>query len=205
MEYVGSHVGQRLSDTWGQQRQDPTHLETLSRSLARIVLSLSQVPQLRIGSFRFNDNGTITLTNRPLTCSTMILESEGTPRTMRTSETYGCIDPFVADMISLHDNRLLSNPSATDDEADCRSLMVVRAMLRTMTHHFVRRERRNGSFGVQLTDLHPGNILVDANWNITCILDLGEMCALPLEMVSVPYWLTGGSISDLAEKHLEGI
>ncbi|EQL02551.1 Aminoglycoside phosphotransferase [Ophiocordyceps sinensis CO18] len=203
MEYVGSEVGQTLSDTWDQQREDPAHLETLCRSMARIMLAVSRVPQPRIGSFRFNDDGTITLANRPLVCSTMILESEGTPRTMRTDETYGCTEPFVADMIRLHDNRLLSNPSATDDEEDCRSQMAIRALLRTMSHHFVQRERRNGPFGVQLTDIHPGNILVDKDWNITCIFDLGEMCALPLEMVSVPYWLTGRAISQLQGEHLE--
>ncbi|KND87469.1 hypothetical protein TOPH_07875 [Tolypocladium ophioglossoides CBS 100239] len=106
-------------------------------------------------------------------------------------------------MIRLHDNRLLSNPSATDEEEDCRSQMAIRVLLWTMTHHFLQRERRNGPFGVQLTDIHPGNILVDKDWNITCIFDLGEMCALPLEMVSVPYWLTGRAISQLQGEHLE--
>ncbi|POR35357.1 Aminoglycoside phosphotransferase [Tolypocladium paradoxum] len=203
MEYVGSEVGHKLSDTWDQQRQDPTRLGTLCRSLARIMLALSRVPQPKIGSFRFNDNGTITLTNRPLKCSTMILESEGTPRTMRINETYACVEPFVADMIRLHDNRLLSNPSATDEEEDCRSQMAVRALLRAITHQFVQRERRNGPFGVQLTDIHPGNVIVDEDWNITCIFDLGEMCALPLDMVSVPYWLTGRAISGLQGEYLE--
>ncbi|POR33381.1 Aminoglycoside phosphotransferase [Tolypocladium paradoxum] len=203
LEYVTSETGQTLSDTWDQHRQDPTRLRTLCQGLARIMLSLSRIPQPRIGSFRFNDDGTITLTNRPLLSSTMILESEGTPRTTWTNQTYACVDPFVADLISLHDNRLLSNPSATDEEGDCRSQMAIRALLRTMTHHFVQRGRRNGPFAVQLTDLHPGNILVDKDWNVTCIFDLGEMCALPLEMVSVPYWLTGRAISQLQGEYLE--
>lgn len=202
MEYVGSDVGQLLADSWEKQREDPAHLETLCRGIARIMLALSRVPQPKIGSFRFNDDGTVTLANRPLLCSTMILENEGTPRTMPTDETYGCTEPFVADMIRLHDNRLLSNPSATDEEDDCRSQMAIRALLRVMSHHFVRRERRNGPFGVQLTDIHPGNILVDKHWNVTCVFDLGEMCALPLEMMSVPYWLTGRAISQLQGERL---
>ncbi|UNI16386.1 hypothetical protein JDV02_002821 [Purpureocillium takamizusanense] len=203
MEFVGSEVGQPLSTTWDQYRQDPNRLQTLCRSMARIMVALSRAPWPRIGSFRFNDNDTITLANRRLLCSTTILESEGTPRTMQTNETYACTEPFVADLIHLHDNRLLSNPSATDEEDDCRSQMAVRALLRTRARHFVLKERRNGPFGVQLTDCHPGNFFVDKDWNITCIFDPGEVCSLPLEMVSVPYWLTGRAISDLHGEDLE--
>ncbi|ODA76920.1 hypothetical protein RJ55_07436 [Drechmeria coniospora] len=202
MEHAGSDVGQKLSDTWQQHRHDPARLGTLVRSLARITIALSRMPQPKIGSFRFNDDGTISLSSRPLTCSTMILESEGTPRTIETTETLTCVEAFVADMIRLHDNRLLSNPSATDEVDDCRSQMAIRALLRTMTGHFVQKESRNGPFCVQLTDVHPGNILVDDNWNVTCIFDLGEMCSLPREMVSVPYWLTGCSISQLHGERL---
>ncbi|PNY23580.1 Aminoglycoside phosphotransferase [Tolypocladium capitatum] len=199
MEYVGSDVGQKLSDTWEQQRQDSTRVETLCRSLSRIMLAMSRTEQPRIGSFRFNDDGTITLTNRPLTRSITMLEGAGTPGTMQANETYGCMDAFVADMLRLHDKRLLGNPPATDDLSPTAD----RAVMRALAHHFVRRERRNGPFAVQVADLHPESILVDANWNVTCILDLGEMCALPLEMESVPYWLAGCAVSDLTEKNLD--
>lgn len=200
IECVGTDIGRRLVDVWDQS--DLARRESLYRSLARIMLAVSRVKQPRIGAFRFNDDGTITLSNRPLMCATMILENEGTPRTMETGETYGCTDAFASDMITLHDNRLRSNPSAADDEADCRGLMAVRAMMRTMAHHFIRQESRYGPFSVQLTDLHAGNIIVDANWNITCIFDLGEVCALPQEMETVPYWLTGCAISELTDENL---
>ena len=61
------------------------------------MLSLARVPQTRIGSFQFHDDGTITLTNRPLSCSMMILENEGATRTIPRGETYSCTHAFVSD------------------------------------------------------------------------------------------------------------
>jgi hypothetical protein len=39
-------------------------------------------------------------------------------------------------------------------------------------HYYVKRERRNGPFYLQLTDLHASNIFVDENWNIAYLIDL---------------------------------
>ncbi|POR34515.1 Uncharacterized protein TPAR_05262 [Tolypocladium paradoxum] len=53
--------------------------ETVSRHGSTNALSC-RIPQPQIGSFRSHDNGTITLTNRPLICS---IENDGTPRTIQ--------------------------------------------------------------------------------------------------------------------------
>lgn len=173
------------------------------RGMARIILSLARIPQPRIGSFQFHNDCTVTLTNRPLTCSTMILENDGTPRVMSPNDTYSCTEPFVADMLNMHDNRLLSNPNAIDDEQECRSQMATRTLLRCLVHHFISRERRNGPFLLQFTDLHASNLFVDQDWNITCLVDLEWVCALPSEMISAPYWLSGVGIEEITEEHLE--
>lgn len=48
-----------------------------------------------------------------------------------------------------------------------------------------------------LTDTHPSNILVDAEWNITCLIDLEWACSRPIEMIHPPYWLTNKGVDEL--------
>ncbi|PNY25627.1 Uncharacterized protein TCAP_04425 [Tolypocladium capitatum] len=191
LEHIGPDVGRELACTWTKQREDPARRQRLFRGMARLILSLARIPQSRIGSFRFNNDCTITLTNRPLICSMIILENDGTPRTINEKDTYMCTEAFVADMLSLHENRFLSNLNAVIDEYDCRTQMADQTFLRALSHNYIKRERRNGPFLLQLTDFHASNIFVDEDWNITCLIDLEWMCFLPAEMIDVPYWVTG--------------
>ncbi|KAH9211846.1 hypothetical protein DL95DRAFT_510504 [Leptodontidium sp. 2 PMI_412] len=93
-------------------RNDPSRRQKLFQGMARLMLSLTKTPQPRIGSFQFNLDGTVTLTNRPIPCSLIILENNGALRTIKMNETYTCTEPFVADMLALHENSFLSNPNA---------------------------------------------------------------------------------------------
>jgi hypothetical protein len=162
-----------------------------------VMLSLARIPQPRIGSFQFHTDCTIRLTNRPLTCTTIILENEGTPRTMQPSDTYTSTESFVSDIITMHDQRFLSNPNAAYDESDCRAEMASRSAIRALSHHYITRKARNGPCVLQVTDFHRSNMFVDDEWNITCLLDLEWVCALPADMLDVPYWLTGRAINKL--------
>ncbi|TWU71170.1 hypothetical protein ED733_002968 [Metarhizium rileyi] len=103
-------------------------------------------------------------------------------------------------MVTLHDNYFCSNKSATTGELDCRIQMSIRTLLRTLSHNYIKKEWRNGPFLLQLTDLHQSNIFVDNDWNITCLLDLEWLCALPPEALYVPYWLTNQGIADLVDE-----
>ncbi|KAG7120734.1 hypothetical protein HYQ45_014778 [Verticillium longisporum] len=47
------------------------------------------------------------------------------------------------------------------------------------------------------------NIFVDNDWNITYLVDLEWICALPAEMLSVPYWLTGCSVDEIVGEQYE--
>ncbi|TWU77210.1 hypothetical protein ED733_008680 [Metarhizium rileyi] len=200
LEYIGQDVGQMLSNTWGDHRNDPSRRGRLIHGLARIMISLSRIPQPRIGSFQFHDDCTVTLTNRPSLAATTILENRGAEPSIQHGSTYNCTEPYVADMITLHDNHFYSNQSAADDESDCRAQMAIRTMLRTLSHHYIQKDYRNGPFLLQLTDIHPSNIFVDNDWNITCTLDLEWLCALPPEALSAPYWLTGCRINEIVDK-----
>ncbi|KAG5938247.1 hypothetical protein E4U53_008048 [Claviceps sorghi] len=197
LEYLGPETGEMLSNSFDAQRDDEAQRRRLFRSMSRILLSLARIPQVRIGSFQFHDNGTITLTNRPLSCSMMILENEGATRTMPRNTTFTCTDAYVSDAITFHDHRFLSQPNAVFDEGDCRGQMAVKTLLRVLSHQHITRELRNGPFPLQLTDFHASNILVDKHWNITGLIDLEWICALPPEMLDVPYWLTGCGIDEI--------
>jgi hypothetical protein len=67
-------------------------------------------------------------------------------------------------------------------------------------HRFILPERRNGPFLLQLTDFHQSNIFVDDDWNMTCLIDLEWICALPVEMLAVPCWLTNCSIDGIIDE-----
>ncbi|KAK4033778.1 hypothetical protein C8A01DRAFT_19324 [Parachaetomium inaequale] len=193
LEQVGSPTSQMLSNTFQKLRADPARRRNLFRGIARPMISLARIPQPRIGSFRFHDNGTVSLTNRPLSCPITMLENDGTPRTIHTNDTYLCTEPFVADMLRFHDGRFLSHLNAVYDDKDCRGEMAAKVMLRALAHRYIRHDFRNGPFVLQLTDFHASNIFVDDEWNITCLIDLEWICALPAEMLAAPYWLTGGA------------
>ncbi|KAI0399314.1 hypothetical protein F4802DRAFT_53801 [Xylaria palmicola] len=203
LEYLGPETGQMLSDTFDMYREDTARRQRLFRGISRIIIALARLPQTRIGSFQLNDSGTVTLTNRPLTCSVMILENDGAPRTMPRNNTMSCTDAFVSDMLTFHDHRFLSQPNAVNDESDCRAQMAVKTLLRVISHNYIRRELRNGPFLLQHTDLHASNILVDNDWNVTGLIDLEWICALPAEKLAVPYWLTGCAIDDIEGEKLD--
>lgn len=202
LEYLGPEIGQMLSDTFETYREDEAYRQRLFRGMSRIIISLARIPQAHIGSFQFNDNGTVTLTNRPLSCSMMISENDGATRIIQRNDTFSCTDAFVSDMLTFHDHRFLSQPNAVYDEGDCRTQMAVKTLLRVVSHVYTKRELRSGPFLLQLTDFHASNILVNKHWNVTGLIDLEWICALPSKMLSVPYWLTGCAINEIEGEKL---
>ncbi|KAH8651802.1 hypothetical protein BGZ60DRAFT_497399 [Tricladium varicosporioides] len=202
LEHIGSDIGEELSNTWDEHREDPVRRQNLFQGMARVILSLARIPQPRIGSFQFHNNGTITLTNRPLLSSVIILENDGASRTISRNETYTSTEPFVADILTFHDDSFLSNPNAVISMGECLGQMASKTLLRAISHHYIQRETRNGPFRLQFTDLHRSNIFVDKDWNIKCLIDHEWVCALPAEMLSVPYWLTGCAIDEITKENL---
>ncbi|KAI0099078.1 hypothetical protein GGR51DRAFT_576458 [Nemania sp. FL0031] len=203
LEYLGPETGRMLSNTFKIHREDKTKRQRLFRGMSRIMVSLARIPQACIGSFQFNHDGTVTLTNRPLSCNMMIAENDGAPRTIPANETISCTDAFVSEMLTFHDQRFLAQPNAAMTESDCRSQMAVKTLLRVVSHNYIKRELRNGPFLIQHTDFHASNVLVDEDWNITGLIDLEWICALPAEMLAVPYWLTGCSIERIRDEEYD--
>ncbi|RKU41349.1 hypothetical protein DL546_001171 [Coniochaeta pulveracea] len=204
LEYIGPETGQMLSDSWAECRNDVARRGRLYRGMARIMLSLARIPQRSIGAYRFNtSDSTVTLTNRPLTCSAIIMENSGAPRTIQPRQTYQSVESFTSDMLTLHDNYLLHQPHAVQDEDDAYERFTIRLLLRAVSHHFILPRWRDGPYVLQLTDFHQSNIFVDSEWNVVGMIDLEWICSLPIEMLSVPYWLTGCSIDGIIDKEYE--
>ncbi|KAG8667739.1 hypothetical protein FPOAC2_12928 [Fusarium poae] len=204
MEHIGPETGKMLASTWFDHFSDTERRKNLFTGVARIMLSLARIPQHHIGSFRFNTlDCTIALTNRPLSCTMAIFEQQGTPRTIPEDRTYQSTDSYASDMLTLHDNYLLHDPHAVRNRNDAKERMTLRTLLRAVSHFFILPERRGGPYLLQPTDLHPSNIFVDDEWNVTCTIDLEWICALPLEMMSVPYWITNHTADEIIDHYEE--
>lgn len=204
LEYIGPETGRMLSDSWDEHCNDATRRVRLYHGMARIMLSLARIPQRSIGAYQFNkSDSTVTLTNRPLTCSAIIMENSGAPRTIQPRQTYQSLESFTSDMLTLHDNYLLHQPHAVQDEEDAHERFAIRLLLRAVSHHFILPRWRDGPYVLQLTDFHQSNIFVDADWNVVGMIDLEWICSLPVEILSVPYWLTGCSIDGIIDEEYE--
>lgn len=87
------------------------------------------------------------------------------------------VGSYTVDMLSFHDSRFRSQPNAVDDLEDCGYQLSALSAMRIIFPSFFQREFRCGPFSFMLTDLHQSNIFVDAEWNITYLVDLEWACS----------------------------
>ena len=197
MEFIDRAKGKMLSESLRAYRDsDSDRVENLTHGISRIMLFLAKKKQSRIGSLKFNGDNSITLANRPLLCTSSILESEGAPKIL--DKSYKTCGHFIDDMLKFREESFSTQPNAVNNEEDCHLQMLHITMLRLLKSQFVD-SHSEGPFVLQLTDLHSSNIFVDDDWNIVAIIDLEFMCALPPSMANVPYWLVVDNIDDIAD------
>lgn len=116
--------------------------------------------------------------------------------------TYATADAYLLDLLACHDHRIRHHANAMFDHDDGQSQLSTLAIMRALLPHFTNRELRHGPFILMLTDLHPSNVFVDADWRITSLVDLEWACSRPVEMLLPPHWLTGRTIDGLTGEHL---
>lgn len=196
---LGEAEGEPLHQSWEAHRHDKFYRSRLFHSLARISLSLNKSPLPRIGSLTFDSRGTISLSNRPLTLYLQMLENEGIPSGIPRQRTYASVEPYISDLLSFQDNKILCQPNAVRDRNDGEMQMAALTALRATMHRFIRTQYRDGPFFLTLTDLHRSNIWVDEQWNIQTIIDLEWACSQPVEMQLPPYWLTSKAVDGFDE------
>lgn len=123
-----------------------------------------------------------------------MLENEGIPSGIPQQRTYSSVEPYISDLLSFQDNKLLYQPNSIHDQADGEMQLAALAALRATMHRFIRTEYRDGPFYYTLTDLQQNNIFVDEQWNIQSIIDLEWAQSQPIEMQLPPYWVTSKPI-----------
>lgn len=194
IDYIEESQGVMLSDTWDERRNDVALRKNLFRDLCRVLLNLARVPLPRIGSFIIDDNGLLSLSNRPLSLEIQELENEHIPVDIPRDFTYSTVDSYVVDTLAFHDSRLRHQPNAISNVEDCIYQMSALTMMKTVSSLFFQRDLRRGPFVFTLTDLHQSNIFVDKDWNIKCLIDLEWACSRPIEMLHPPRWLTNQAV-----------
>jgi hypothetical protein len=197
-ELIGPHQGKMLRKQWPIQTVD--HLNTLYRSLARVLLDLIKIPLPRIGSFTVHDSGQVTLGGRPLTAPLAMLEGGGIPSDIAPTTTYTSVDAYLEDLLHCHDTRMRWQPNAVESPLDAEAQLASIVVWKAIRSQFVDRNVQHGPFALQFTDLSKSNIFVDRNYNITAIVDLEWTCSLPLEMLQPPFWISGNTQWDFVGK-----
>lgn len=196
VDWIGNSSVQLLSNVFPKPHT-AEQTQNLYKGISKIMISLARIPQPRIGSWTINNNGDISLTNRPLYCHLHQLENWSIPSGIPRDMTYISTDSFYLDLLTGHDNRLWYQANAAFHEEDARGQAKDLILMRALLQRFTDRHFQNGPFIMQLTDMHTSNIFVDKDWNIKNIVDLEWTCCLPLENLLPPFWLTGQSIDRL--------
>ncbi|MCJ1309267.1 hypothetical protein MMC25_002926 [Agyrium rufum] len=197
IDFIEEDQGRMLSETWEEQKGDKDQRSNLFRGLSKIILSLSQHPLPRIGSFQIDNDGIVSLTNRPLTLELQELENEAIPVTIPRDNTYITTYSYLTDLLECHRNRLRYQPNGAMSTTDCMSQMCILVIMSAVMETFFPRGLHRGPFILTLTDLHISNIFVDSDWNITKLIDLEWACTRPLDMQHPPHWLTCHAVDQI--------
>ena len=200
LDFIGRETGTVLSETWKACPDDLRKRQNLMRGLSRIVLSLARTSLPRIGSLRFNDDGSVSLSNRPILSANLILENDGAPKMLE--RTYSCTGAFVSALLQFRQLIFRTQPNAVKDDEDCRLQMAHLVVMRATMSELLDLQYE-GPFVLQHLDLHASNIFVDQDWNVTGVIDLESVCSLPPDMIGFSHWLAVDGIDELVEKPSE--
>ncbi|RHZ62495.1 hypothetical protein CDV55_102906 [Aspergillus turcosus] len=205
IEFIEETRGSMLSNTWMEGRHDPKLRTNFFRDLSRLFLNITRIPLPKIGSFMIDNDGFLHLINRPLSIEIPQLENEKIPTEIPRNYTYSTVDSYVVDILGFHDNRFRYQPNAVNNLGDCAYQLSVLTAMRTIFPSILNRGFRRGPFVFAFTDLHQSNIFVDAEWHITCLVDLEWTCSQPVQMVGPPYWLTNKGVDQLDATEYDSI
>ncbi|KAL3472246.1 hypothetical protein BJX99DRAFT_249790 [Aspergillus californicus] len=133
------------------------------------------------------------------------LENEEIPVDIPRDYTYSTLDSYVVDIVGMHDNRFRYQPNAVNNIGDCDYQLSMLTAMRTVFQSIFSRSFRRSPFVFVLTDLHQSNIFVDAEWHITCLVDLEWACTQPIEMLGPPYWLINKAVFQMTTAEYDPI
>ncbi|KIW37737.1 uncharacterized protein PV06_09733 [Exophiala oligosperma] len=202
MDFIEEEEGRMLSTTWDTLSSDSKRKANFFRDLSQILLSLARRPLPHIGSLTIDNEGVVSLANRPLSIIIPEAENDSCPPVVKRSYIYSTVESYVLDLFQYHDNRIRYQPNSVISKDDAVDQMEALTLMRACLPDFVNRYSRSGPFYLTLTDLHQSNIFVDDDWHIKSIIDLEWACSRPIEMLRPPLWLTGQAIDCLVDEKL---
>ncbi|KAK3185373.1 hypothetical protein K4F52_005875 [Lecanicillium sp. MT-2017a] len=197
IEMIDQSRGGMLSASWDEHRTDPKRLDNLQRGLARMMLSLASVELPRIGAFRLDRDGYLRLDNRPVSVTSTMHENEGLPLDLARDKTMNASTELVLSQLAAFESRMVHQPNGVNSEEDAWYQMAAFVGGRFALPQLLRKDLERGPFVLALTDLHRSNIMVDMDWNVTCIIDLEYACAWPVEFWHSPNWLDSDFIDTM--------
>jgi len=205
IEYIDRSRGKMLSETWEEGRHNIELRRNLFHGLSRTLLALTRIPLPKIGSFVLDDDGYLSLSNRPLTVQIQQLENEQIPVDIPRNITYSTVDSYINDILSFHESRLRYQSNAVSDVEDGFYQTSALMVMRSVWPCYFRRDLLRGPFFLALTDVHQSNIFVDDNWNIKYFIGLEWACSRPVEMIHPPYWLTNQAIDLISQDDYQSL
>lgn len=171
--------------------------QNLYRSFAKVMMSLAKIPQPRIGSWTIDNNGQLSLSNRPLLPHITKFENWGIPSGIPRKTTYTNTDSFYNDCIGVYDNRLEHQRNIVKHEREVWDAAAKMVYMRSYLPRFADYSLRQGPFFMQLGNMPSHNILVDKEWNVKQFIEVQGICSLPIELLLPPPWMTGKDIGNL--------
>ncbi|KAL9115244.1 MAG: hypothetical protein Q9227_001038 [Pyrenula ochraceoflavens] len=200
MDFIEDEEGQMLSETWNKHSNDRERKRTFFRDLSRILLSSIRTPLPYIGSLTINDQGIVSLANRPLSLIVPEAENDCCPPVVSRNHVYNSVEAYIMDLFNYHDSRIRYQPNSVISVSDGFDQIHALTLMRTTLPDFLNRDTRFGPFYLNLDDLHQSNIFVDESWHIKFIIDLEWACFRPIEMFRPPIWLTGQGIDLIVDE-----
>lgn len=190
-----------LSNTFPQQA-DAAKMERLSRGICRAMLAVARIPQSHIGSLFPGQDGSVALANRLMFAPIAIAENEN-EHVREPDHRAPCIAAQTVLCRTCSSSTAMCFFSSRTPRGTSRTVV-----FRWPSWHRCACLCRSTSvqntdaalFFLQFTDLHASNILVDDAWNVTDLVDLEWICALPREMLVAAYWLTGCSVDTIIDE-----
>ncbi|TQW09942.1 Aminoglycoside phosphotransferase [Cordyceps javanica] len=197
IELIDQSRGEMLSESWDEYSTDPKRLDNLQRGLARMMLSLASVELPRIGAFQLDHDGYLRLDNRPISVTTTMHENESLPLDLPRHRTMSSSTELVLSQLAAFESRMVHQPNGINSEGDGWYQMAAFVGARLALPQLLRKDLERGPFVLALTDLHRSNIMVDKDWNVTCVIDLEYACAWPVEFWHSPNWLDSDYIDTM--------
>ncbi|KEQ72282.1 hypothetical protein M436DRAFT_73985 [Aureobasidium namibiae CBS 147.97] len=195
--------GKMLSSSWHEKMEDPERRRNLYHGLAKILLRLANVPLARIGSWTMDNDGDISLTNRPIFDLQISWNRHAIPTEVSRNTTYTSAASYVHDKLRFQEQRLIHQPNSILSVNDGTHQLAALVGMRALLPRFFTTQSDSGPFVLSLPDLHRSNIFVDDDWNVTGVIDLEFAPVVPQEMVTAPAWLTGRGVDELEGESLE--